>query len=323
MLFLRTSPLAACSLWALLLLSGSCTKRGDEPKPAPPLPESSSPGDGRASSSAEAQGLRRPAGGLALLAGEIDIENRFQSTVSVITQVPNGRGSGTQCSGVLVAPRLVLTAGHCVCKSQEIHESGQGNTTLIDGSSCVPSASVSTVIYEPPTPEAELNLSRRTYNGRIQPHPDFKLLLDAQGNVVSTKADLAFVRLEFPVRGELIPVTLAETGIEAGESILMVSYGYDLDLGTLGGDRRIKEYPVTRLPAAGEDRFLFHQPQRHAYTGDSGGPCFRQSTQGLSLVGISSRSLGKEPAFTGLQPYRAWLSSEVQRVAQTDSGPLP
>jgi secreted trypsin-like serine protease len=149
------------------------------------------------------------------------------------------------------------------------------------------------------------------------------MLLDSKDNIISAKADLAFILLDVPVSMEITPARQDETSAKSDESIAMISYGYDVDLGTLGGDRRIKEYKVKQLPFPGEDRVLFHQPQRHAYIGDSGGPCFRKSTQGFFLVGISSRSLGEEPAFTILEPYRTWLNGEVQRLAQTESSSPP
>lgn len=47
---------------------------------------------------------------LLLLGGKIDVDNRFASTVIVTPDEPLG-----MCSGLLIAPRLVLTAGHYPC----------------------------------------------------------------------------------------------------------------------------------------------------------------------------------------------------------------
>jgi hypothetical protein len=167
------------------------------------------------------------------------------------------------------------------------------------------------------------SLYSTTYQGKVQPHPDFKLLIDARNNVIFSRADLALIVLDIPVSAEFPAALLTEAGVKGDEPIVMVSYGYDLGRGTLGGDRRIKEYKVTRLPGPGEDRVLFHQPQRDTYTGDSGGPCFQQSTEDLSVVGISSRSLGSEPAFTSLKPYHAWIRDAIQRTTRADAGSPP
>ena len=103
----------------------------------------------------------------------------------------------------------------------------------------------------------------------------------------------------------------------------MASFGFDEVLGSFLGDRRINRYKVTRTQEPGDERVLFHQPQRHEYKGDSGGACLRQTGDGFTLVGISSRGLGQDPAFTGLQPYRAWIGDEVQRTTQLDPASPP
>jgi hypothetical protein len=327
MLSLRTYPPTVTSLWILLLLCGGCTERSDEPRTvvaAPPLQTPHSTEKASSISSVPSPGDRGPSspisepeqsdGDLDLLAGVIDTENRFLFAVDVGSPLPNGRGEGTSCSGVLLAPRLVLTAGHCVCKRRQLDEPGREGRTLIDGSSCATRASVSTAMYEPPPPGGETSFVREKYRGQVQPHPEFKLLLDSQGDVISSKADLALILLDSPVAPEIPPVALAEAGVAAGESIIMVSFGYDLALGRLGNERRLKEYKVTRLSAPGDERVLFHQSQRQFYTGDSGGPCLRQNEHGFSLVGISSRALGKEPGFTEIQPYRAWINAELHRA---------
>ena len=315
------------SLWILLLLCGGCTERGDasslqtprSSEGAEPISAEVSPDGGRnVSPTAEAEPL-----GLAdewSLGGEIDTGNRFLPVVDVVTSIPRGWRNITHCSGVLLAPRLVLTAGHCVCKRQARHGPGRESRIVIDASSCVTSASVSTAVYEPPPPGAVSSTHVQKHKGLVRPHPDMKIVLDSLERVIMTsKADLAFIVLDKPVRMAFAPLSLAETGVEAHESIIMVSFGFDEDIGTLGSDRRIIRYKVTRLQEPGDERILFHQPQRHKYKGDSGGACLRQTEHGFTLVGISSRGLGQDPAFTGIQTYRAWIVDEVHRAAQ--SGP--
>ncbi len=305
----RASLSAVLSLWVLLLCVG-CTERGDEPTSA-----LGAPGGGRNGSStdeAEPLGLADNEGPLA---GEIDTGNHFLSVVDILTQIPQGWRKGTHCSGVLLAPNLVLTAGHCVCKRQERHGPGRESRTVIDASSCVTSASVRTAIYEPPPP-GDYSVVFEKYKGQVQPHPELKLVLDSLGRVMSSQADLSFIVLDKPVSMAFAPVSLAETGVQAHESIVMVSFGFDEDMGSLGGDRRINRYKVTRTQEPGDERVLFHQPQRHEYKGDSGGACLRQTGEGFTLVGISSRGLGQEPAFTDIQTYRAWIINEAPQATQ-------
>jgi hypothetical protein len=324
------------SLWVLLLLCAGCTERGDEPKSPQAAPSLQTPrsSEGIASTSAEVfpEGGRNDSPtaeaqplGLAddkwPLAGEIDTGNRFLSVVDILTQVPKGRRKGTHCSGVLLTPSLVLTAGHCVCQRQERHGPGRERRTVIDTSSCVTSASVRMALYEPPPPGAEFSVFIQKYKGQVQPHPELKLVLDSVGRVMSSKADLALIVLDKPVSMAWAPVSLAETGVEVHESIIMVSFGFDEEMGSLGGDRRINRYKVTRLQEPGDGRILFHQPQRHEYKGDSGGACLRQTGEGFTLVGISSRGLGLEPAFTEIQTYRTWIAGELHQPAQLAPAP--
>jgi hypothetical protein len=134
--------------------------------------------------------------------------------------------------------------------------------------------------------------------------------------VVSSEADLAVIFLETPVEGHFPPVELADTEIEPGESLFMVGFGSDEVLGTLGGKRRFRETSVTRMLGSG--RALFEPTEPHVYRGDSGGPCLRETQNGMVLVGILSRGLGKEASLMRTYPYRAWVREEIQRAKKTE-----
>jgi hypothetical protein len=141
-------------------------------------------------------------------AGERDKENRYSSTVMVSTKSA-ASVDHKECSGVIIAPRLVLTAGHCVCARREAADGG----AVVDGSRCTPEATVLTFVY------GASGKSSRTvseeYYGQVRPHPDLKLILDAQEAVVSSKADLALVSLDEPVEGGFPPMALAQEREEA------------------------------------------------------------------------------------------------------------
>jgi secreted trypsin-like serine protease len=69
--------------------------------------------------------------------GREDLENRYRTTVIVGSE----RGL---CSGVLIAPRLVLTAAHCLClpPTREVPD------RRVDSSDCTVNVTVTTHTYE-------------------------------------------------------------------------------------------------------------------------------------------------------------------------------
>jgi len=178
---------------------------------------------------------------------------------------------------------------------------------------------VETVTFNPPTQDTERmpGYASQTYEGiEVRPHPEFRLLLDERGRVEAVSADLAIILLNSPVEDAFPPTPLADVDVQAGESFLLAGYTYDKILGGVSGQRRFNRYKIKKIMSPGDDRALFEQPGRDLYTGDSGGPCLREDTNGAVLVGISSRGFGESPTFTRTHPYRNWLASELERAAR-------
>lgn len=326
----RAYPSAVLPMWALLLACGGCTERGrDEPKivnTAPYLQAARSqeeaanisselPLGGGKDSPPAGMEPQRPGEELAQLAGEKDTKNHFLSTVIIVTDVPATRWKSTQCSGALVASRLVLTAGHCVCKRRKLQEPGQEDRIVIDGSACTASATVKTVVYDPPRPDEDPGFQTREYKGEVRPHPELKILLDAEGNVLSSKADLAVIHLGTPVRPEIPLIELADTEVEAQEALVMIGYGLDEASGWVSDHRHFIRHEVTRVALPGDERILFNQPRRHVYKGDSGGPALREREGRIVLVGILGRGLGSEASLIDTYPHRVWVRDEIHRAA--------
>jgi Trypsin len=307
----------------LLLVSGGCTQRTENPPDAgnlaaqapsapvsrfswaDPLPDGGS--DPFLSSPRRLPVLEFD-DDILRLAGPVDIENRYPATVMVAVQPET---TALPCSGVVIHPRLVLTAGHCVCEQRERALPEGKHEAVIDDSKCAASAKVTTVIYKPPRNPGS---DHRWGTGEVHPHPDLNIVLGAQREVISSTADLAVILLDEPLSADFRPVPLAEYEVEINDFVTIAGYGYDEIASVFSGDRRFSKNKVLKFADSGQGRVLIEQPGRHLYRLDSGGPCLREAPHGATLVGVSSRSLGEGAAFTSIIPYLAWLRAQLRSL---------
>jgi len=243
-------------------------------------------------------------------AGTPDSKNRYLSTVVVSLHKPK---EGAECSGVIIGPRNVLTAAHCVCKPPK-SPSGRGvPTAMVDHTQCSEQAYASTVRFSS-THSAD-SVELRTYHGSVHPHPEFKMLVDGDGYIVSVTADLAVVMLQKALEEKLPELRLGEDEIQSHEVLVMAGYGHGEEWGG-GYDRYYRSNKIIGPENSSKDRFIYQQQGAFIYNGFDGGPCFREQGAQRWLAGIASVGSEKALTLTSIFAHRAWIQSELQRVPQ-------
>jgi len=252
------------------------------------------------------------------LAGRVDTTNRYPS--GVLVTVEFGQDRRGVCSGAIISPWLVLTAGHCVCRPRPITSEPGGNREIIDNAACAKRAEVQTMLYEPAVlmVDTEVPVRRDYLEGEVRPHPELRILLD-EGQVTSSHADLAVIILKEPLGEKFRPLPLADSEAELNETLVITGSGHDELSRRYDGERRFSRNRVTEILSSGGGRMRIEQPGGHHYKGDSGGPCLREGPGGAVLAGVSSRNLGEGEAITSIYEYRDWLLEEIQRAEEGKS----
>ena len=218
-----------------------------------------------------------------IIAGSVDREH-----VAVVALTVGGRPF---CSGTLVGPRTVFTAGHCVVESGL----GAGQVEVFFG----------TRVGGPGValPVAEWGA-----------HPGYEVLPDGV-----PLHDVAYVTLAAEAPVAPLAWQTAKLGSLVGRRVLMAGYGVTSARQQTGaGTRRALHQVVTDQDAM----FLYYgDGVSGTCQGDSGGPTLVEGDGGPTLVAVTSygdQSCVQSGANTRVDAHAAFLSAHVWGVAPAD-----
>jgi secreted trypsin-like serine protease len=207
---------------------------------------------------------------------------------SVVTIVGS---RGTFCSGALIAPRLVLTAGHCVQPGTEYR-----------------------IVEYDRDHKPQLKTVRRAVA-----HPGFNMQAILAHRA---SADVALLELDMPTK-DGVPGALGvpQLPLAPGNAFTIAGLGV-----TIRGDGKsagvVRAAPLVATGKPGTLQIRLVDPATQgskqglgACTGDSGGPLFEQQAKSPVIVGVISWSTGASGSagcggLTGATPltlYRDWI----------------
>lgn len=209
------------------------------------------------------------------------------------------------CTGTLISKNLILTAGHCV------EYVGEGVMFAYFGSE------------NPKTFGGEKFLAVKNW----EIHPEYTVLRDQNLNSYSSINDIALVRLNEDAPLGTQPVPILDEGVLLPErsSLLLAGYGLVEDIGTPKEAVGLNYVEVPLHKTVGDILVTDQTGDKGACNGDSGGPAYIQSSEGLTVVGVTrgptqdSKNCHQYGEYTRTSTFKEFIVEAAKKL----SGDLP
>ncbi|UOF02368.1 S1 family peptidase [Bdellovibrio reynosensis] len=245
-------------------------------------------------------------GGSVLTDGDLS-----SSTVLLITELDDGTSS--ICTGTLIAENKVLTAAHCIKKTSK-----KMYASFVKNSACINS----------------LKTLREVTHKALKTDHDFTQSVP----IDKAQDDLAVVRFEgkAPKGTTIRPLPGEQFTATEGEELVMAGYGTtgmaNADGGllrhvTVPGKQLVKSFydPRNKDYFAVLNTHIVLQPEKGVCVGDSGGPLYVKTYEGLVLYGITSMGFNPDSEdstktcngislFADVRHHLDWINKQLKEL---------
>ena len=261
-----------------------------------------------------------------IIDGTRSTEKDYPATGVILftTERDDGSEFGSMlCSGTLVAPDVVMAAGHC-------------DLSLFLDLEAPIKYYFSLALDVADFGEYSIDLPEKTVGiAELVPHPDFSLYRVNPG--LSHADDIALLYLDEAIDW-VKPAKLVRRNevskIKEGAEVAIVGYGRRHEDASLDSrsDSGLKFHGTTRINevARYEMQISPGSPDPHKCHGDSGGPTYMKFGRGksahLALVGITSHAYDEEDCLHGgvdtrIDPYLDWIESTLKAACEDGTRP--